>query len=810
MHEATTRLLAQLTLEEKAAFCSGRDFWSLKGIARLAIPAITLTDGPHGLRKQAQGAAVLRSVPATCFPTASTLANSWDRELLFAVGVALGEECQREQVGVLLGPGANIKRSPLCGRNFEYFSEDPCLSGELAAAWIEGIQSQGVGASLKHFAVNNQEYLRMTIDARVDERTLREIYLAGFERAIKQARPWTVMCAYNRLNGIYCSEHETLLNDILREQWGYDGVVVSDWGACNDRVAGLRAGLDIEMPGSGGQNDARIVAAVRAGTLDPAVLDRAVARVLDLITRCVERQKTGASYSVDAHHALARRAAAQSLTLLKNDDDVLPLAKQNGLLVVGAFAETPRYQGAGSSQITPTRLDNALDAIRRHAPDCSFARGYDPASDKTDAALIDEACALARQTQTIVVFAGLPASYECEGFDRPHMDLPESHNHLIEALAQSGARLVVVLCNGAPVAMPWAGRAAAILGAGLAGQAGGGAIADVLFGVLNPSGKLAETYPRALAETPARFYFPGGPDTVEYREALYVGYRYYDSFACPVLFPFGHGLSYTRFEYGAVTVSKTRLSAEETVGVAFELCNAGMRPGAEIVQLYVRDVESTVFRPKKELRDFCKVFLRPGERRLIEFTLDRRAFAYYDSTLGDWRVEAGVFEIQIGASSRDIRVRAPLWIDAEPLPAGADLRPLAPVYFEQTLEEGANELHIDDRAFYALYGKPPVESEAGTGYTLNSRLGQVRRHWLGAPIYRAVLRTSRARLGADSDPTLARMSEEMTESMPLRLLVLFSEGRFSFGMADLLLAALNGRFWRRFWQRCRERFAARA
>lgn len=795
-------LIAQLTLEEKAALCSGRDFWHLKGIERLGIPAIAATDGPHGLRKQREGAGVMDSVPATCFPTASALANSWDRDLLFAVGAALGAECLQEQVAVLLGPGANIKRSPLCGRNFEYFSEDPCLSGDMAAALIEGIQSRGVGASLKHFAVNNQEQRRMTIDARVDERTLREIYLAGFERAIKKAKPWTVMCAYNRVNGDYCSEHERLLTRILRDEWGFEGVLLTDWGACNDRVAGLRAGQDLEMPGSGGVNDARIVAAVRAGELEVAVLDRAVGRVLSLILRSAKTARTDYRYDADAHHALARRAAAQSIVLLKNDAAMLPLMRAADVAVIGALATEPRYQGAGSSQINPTRLDNALDEIRGWAPDCRFAAGYSLHDDAVDAALLDEACALARDAAVVIVFAGLPAQYECEGFDRRHIELPHSHNALIEALARIDAPIVVVLANGAPVNMPWADSVQAIVECCLGGQAGAGAAVDVLFGAVNPSGKLAETYPLALADTPAFRYFPGGPDTVEYREALYVGYRYYETFGRAVRFPFGHGLSYTTFSYADIALSHARGADTEPLGVGIRVRNTGARAGAEIVQLYVRAPASAVFRPFKELRDFAKVELEPGAEKTLAFTLDRRAFAYFHAALGDWQVESGEFEILIGASSADIRARATVWIEAErAVPAAPDLRVCAPVYYAAAPAGGGSEaFEVADAAFQALHGPLPARA-AGGAYSLNSCLGEIRRHWLGAQIYRAVLRATRARLGAANDPTLARMSEETTENMPLRLLVLFSDGRFSFAMAELLLAALNGRLLREIGRR---------
>lgn len=662
-------LIAQMTLEEKAGLCSGMDFWHLKGVERLGIPRIMVTDGPHGLRKQSSSAdhlGLYSSVPATCFPSAAGMAASWNRELVRQVGEALGRECQAEQVAVLLGPGTNIKRSPLCGRNFEYFSEDPYLSSEMAAHHIAGVQSQGVGTSLKHFAVNNQEHRRMSVDAVVDERTLREIYLAAFEGAVKQSQPWTVMCSYNKVNGAYASENETLLTRILREEWGFEGFVVSDWGAVNDRVKGLAAGLELEMPASGGFNDAKLVEAVRNGTLSEQVLDQAVERMLRVIFMAVEQRKEGAVFDPAAHHALARTAAQESMVLLKNQDKLLPLPKAGKVAVIGEFAEKPRYQGGGSSHVNPTRLDAALPEIRAVAGDAEilYAAGFRIDSDAIDEALIREARTTAAQADTAVLFLGLPDRYESEGYDRTHMSLPSNQLALLEAVAEVQPRLVVVLSNGSPVEMPWIGKVKAVLEGYLGGQAGGGAAADLLFGDANPSGKLAETFPVRVQDNPSYLFFPGEGDVAEYREGIFVGYRYYDAKEIEPLFPFGHGLSYTSFTYSHLRTDKTRIKDNETVLVSLEVTNTGSRTGKETVQLYVSDKESSVIRPRKELKAFRKVELQPGETQTVTFELDKRAFAFYHTGLGDWVAETGEYELLAGKSSRDIVLRAGIHVES--------------------------------------------------------------------------------------------------------------------------------------------------
>lgn len=783
---AAAELVARMSLEEKAAFCSGRDFWHMEANERLGMASIMLTDGPHGLRKQmgdTDHVGIGNSVPATCFPTACALASSWDRDLLREVGVALGEQCAAENVAVLLGPGMNIKRHPLCGRNFEYFSEDPLVSGELAAALIEGIQSQGVGACVKHFAVNNQEQGRMFVDAIVDERTLREIYLRGFEIAVRKAQPWTVMCAYNRLNGVYCSEHDWLLNQVLRGDWGFAGAVVTDWGAANNRVRGIAAGLDLEMPASGGVNDRRLVAAVRDGRLPEADLDRAVARNLSLALLGGELPKQRVAMDQDAHHALARRAAGECAVLLKNEGALLPLAPGARIAVIGAFAKQPRYQGAGSSQVNPTRLDCAFDAIAATVGDgasLDYAPGYDPKHSEPDAALVAEAAAAAAEAEVAVVFAGLPGSYESEGFDRSHMALPEQHDRLIAAVCEANPNTVVVLSNGAPVAMPWVAAPKAILEGYLAGQGGGAAMADVLFGRVNPSGKLAETFPLQQADVPADRWFPGTGRQVHYREGLHVGYRHFDTAAAPVLFPFGHGLSYTRFEYGDLELSADAFAQGGELAVSFALTNSGDLAGSEVVQLYAHAAQSSVHRPEQELRAFTKVALAPGETRRVTLTLDDAAFAVYDTDAGKWIVEAGEFEIRLGASSRDIRLRTRLKVQSsQSLSAAA---------------RGVGGLDGSDEAFAALLGKPVPPPEPSRPYHLNSSLGEIGETALGRFIRSKVASGFQKRMGVEEgDEATARMFEAMANNMPLRSLALFSGGRLSFNGLAALVALLNHR-----------------
>ncbi|WP_127819556.1 glycoside hydrolase family 3 C-terminal domain-containing protein [Microbacterium sp. CPCC 204701] len=685
MTEPTTSAaasVAELTLEEKASLTSGASFWYTKPIDRVGVPAIMVTDGPHGLRKQREGGDHLGlgdSVPATCFPPAVGLGSSWDVDLVHRVGEALGIEASLENVAVLLGPGINIKRSPLCGRNFEYLSEDPIVSGVLGTAMVEGVQSKGVGTSLKHFAANNQEHDRMRASSDVDPRPLREIYLRGFQRVVEDAQPWTVMCSYNRINGVYASEDPWLLTQVLRDEWGFEGLVISDWGAVSERVPGLAAGMDLEMPSSNGVTDAQIVAAVQDGSLDEQVLDVAAGRVLDLVRKATEG--AGAVHGpldVDAHHALAREAAGRSIVLLKNEAPnearvqgeaqapILPLAKDARLAVIGEFAEQPRYQGAGSSLIRPTRLDNALDEIRALATgEVAYARGFSNAlevSAEETAALRDEAAAAASVADVAVVFLGLPARLESEGYDRDDIDLPAAQLALLDAVVAANPYTVVVLSNGGVVALPFADRVPAIVEAWLLGQAGGGAIADVLFGDVNPSAKLTETIPLRLEDTPAYLDFPGEFSHVRYGEGLFVGYRWYDARRIEVAFPFGHGLSYTTFAYGDASAA---VNAGGDVEVTVAVTNTGDRAGREVVQVYTSLPGGTVQRPVRELKAFASVALEPGETREVVLTVRRGDLAHWDIRVDRWLVEGGSYVVDVAASSRDIRSSVQVEIEGD-------------------------------------------------------------------------------------------------------------------------------------------------
>ncbi len=651
-------LIAQMTLEEKASLCSGLDNWHTKPIERLGIPSIRMSDGPHGLRKEVPNQQT--SVPSTCFPTAVTTASSWDRELIKQMGQAIAQECQAEEVDIILGPAINIKRSPLCGRNFEYFSEDPYLSSQLATAYIQAVQSMGVGTSLKHYAANNQEYRRFTIDETIDERTLREIYLSNFEGAVKEGKPWTVMCSYNRVNGILASENKYLLTDILKEEWGFEGFVVSDWGAVDERVEGIKAGLDLEMPSSYGIGDQKIIEAVKIGKLDEKELDQTVERLLKIIFKAVDNRKRGTTYDKQAHHKLARKIAGESIVLLKNQDNILPLKKEGTIAIIGAFAKKPRYQGGGSSHVNPTKLDNALEEIEKLVQGKAkiiYEEGYNLDNDEMNQELIDKAKETAKKSNVAIIFAGLPDRYESEGYDRKHMKMPENHNKLIEEVSKVQPNTIVVLSNGAPVEIPWIDKVKGLLESYLGGQAGGGAVADILFGEVNPSGKLAETFPKKLSHNPSYLNFPGEGNKVEYREGVFVGYRYYDKKEIEPLFPFGYGLSYTTFEYTDIIVDKKEITDKETIEVKVKVKNTGKVKGKEIVQLYVRDVESKVNRPEKELKGFEKIELAPGEEKTVTFKLDKRSFAYYNTEIRDWYVESGEFEILVGKSSKEIELK---------------------------------------------------------------------------------------------------------------------------------------------------------
>lgn len=663
------RLMSEMTLEEKASLCSGYDNWHTKPIDRLGLPSIMLADGPHGLRKQEMTGdyqSINDSIIAVCFPTGPGLAASFDRDLVYRMGEALGNECQAENVQVLLGPGANIKRSPLCGRNFEYFSEDPVLTAEIAAALIKGVQSKNVGTSLKHFATNNQETRRMAVSAEIDERTLREIYWANYERAVKKSQPWTIMTSYNKTNGVYGSENPLTLTQLLREEWGFEGFVMTDWGAVNDHVAGVAAGCELEMPASGKFTDQLLADAVREGRLPMETLDRAVRRLLKIIDQALSNRDEKAVFDRAADHALARQICAETITLLKNDHDILPLKPSAKIAYIGCYAKKPRFQGGGSSHINPFRVDSAVDTASEFGANITYAQGFDDDTDAVNPARQAEAIELAKQSDIAVIFAGLPNVFESEGYDRDHMRMPKCQDELIRAIRAVQPNVVVVLHNGSPVEMPWADDVPAILEAYLGGEAVGGAVNDVLFGKVNPSGKLAETFPTHLEQNPSHLNFPGETLTVEYREGVFVGYRYYDTKKLTPRFPFGHGLSYTSFRYENARIESFDADSANVI-VAVDVINTGNRAGKETVQLYVAPKVPVKMRPAQELKEFAKIALEAGETKTVRFTLARRDFAYWESEIHDWYVEKGTYELRFAASSRDIRVALEVQLSGDPL-----------------------------------------------------------------------------------------------------------------------------------------------
>ncbi len=783
----TDEWVAAAPVADKAELLAGRDFWSMHGIDALGIPAIVLTDGPHGVRLQSTATDELSigaNHPATCFPTAATLASTWDPALVERVGVALGVESRALGVSVLLGPGANIKRTPLCGRNFEYFSEDPLVSSAMAAAWIRGVQSQGVGASLKHFAANNQEKLRYSVDAVVDERAMREIYLASFEAAVREARPWTVMAAYNRVLGEYATQNPWLLTTVLRDEWGFDGVVMSDWGATDDRVAALRAGLDLQMPGVA---DAAkpVVDAVAAGSLDVAYVDASVRRLLDLVDR-TEPARIPAEIDVDAHHALAEEVAAAGSVLLKNDGGLLPLrdAARLKVAVLGDLARTPRFQGAGSSLINARRTVAALDALEGRVGSVAYAQGYERYVDRPDAALLDEARLLASQADVAIVFVGLPEVFETEGADREHLRMPASHDALVETVAAVNPRTVVVLSNGSPVEMPWIGHVPAVLEGYLGGQESGGAIARMLVGELEPGGRLAETFPLRWSEHPVST-LPDGPRFAEYRESVYVGYRWTDTVGSDVLFPFGHGLSYTSFAWSGAAADRAVLTSDDpAVTVVVTVANTGERAGTDVVQVYVRPPQSGAFRPAHHLGGFAKVALAAGESADVQVVLDRRAFARWSPSRHDWVVDPGTYVLEVAASSRDVRATFEVQVSGDAVPeAGAAAVYTAPRAGQQ----------FDRASFEALLGRglEPNEPERKGEFTMNTPLSQ-----LGTSTAATRLRGLIAdRMGGviGEDEVARVMVRHTLEDASLRMLSMFGQGKVSPAVAEAVLLVANGR-----------------
>ncbi len=753
-------MISQMTLEEKASLCSGLDFWHTKGIERLGIPSEMVSDGPHGLRKQDQAAdhlGINDSIQAVCFPAGCATASSFDRDLIRKLGETLGEECQAENISTILGPAMNIKRSPLCGRNFEYYSEDPLVSTEIAGALVHGVQSKHVGTSPKHFMANNQEYHRMTSSSEMDERTMREIYLASFEGMVKKEKPWTIMNSYNKLNGTYLCENKEMLTDVLRKEWGFDGYVMTDWGAMNERVEALKAGCNLEMPSCGGTTDAEIVKAVKNGELDEAVLDQRLEEFLNIIFRYEENRDQKAVFQLERDHGIARQVEEECIVLLKNEGNILPLSPDKKAAFIGKYAKAPRYQGGGSSHINSFKVESAMDAVKFcekvKEENIVFAQGYDDAEDLTDEALLAEAVEAAKNAEIAVIFAGLPDNFESEGYDRKHMRMPDCQNRLIEAVAEVQPNTVVVLHNGSPVEMPWIGKVKAVLEAYLGGQAVGGAVVNVLYGNANPSGHLAETFPIRLQDTPCYLNYGGEHDKSVYSEGVFVGYRYYASKDMEVLFPFGHGLSYTTFAYSNLSVGKEKMTESETLTVTVDVTNTGEIAGKEVVQLYVAPKGGTVIRPVRELKAFEKIELAPGETKNVQFTLDRRAFAYWSTQIHDWHVESGEYEIQIGRNAQDIVLSHSVAVESE--------------------------VHI-----------PKV-------FDLNSTMGEI----LADPKGKAVLEQAMASMaGAEEAQAMgeeaqgdggainSEMMAAMMEGMPLRQLISFVPGVTKEALNQLLMA----------------------
>ncbi len=793
------KILSEMTLEEKAALSNGKTFWTTVPIERLGVPSVLMTDGPHGLRKERGaedgkgGVNIMKgSEKATCFPTAVTTASTWDVDLIRRVGKAIGEEAVDQNVSTVLGPGTNIKRSPLCGRNFEYFSEDPYLAGEMSAAYVNGLQSTGVGCSLKHFCGNNQEYYRMSIDSRIDERALREIYLAAFEKVVKREQPWQIMCSYNKLNGTYLSDNKRMLGDILRKEWHFEGLVVSDWGAVNDRVEGIKAGLDLEMPSTKGMSAHTVERAVKSGDLSEEDLNKTTRRVLEYVFRCADnKRKKAADY--EAHHALCREVGAKGAVLLKNDDDILPLTGSEKIAVIGKLAEVSRYQGAGSSRIECKNLVHFTDVMRREKKDFVYADGYKLEGDGLDEKLLAEAVETAKGKDKVILVIGLTDIYESEGFDRSHMDLPAGHNRLVEKIAEVNENIIVVMQGGSPVTMPWKDKVKGILNVYLQGEAVGESIFDLVYGAVNPGGKLAETYPIALGDVLSQKTFPMGPKTVEYRESIFVGYRYFDTAKKEVGYPFGYGLSYTKFSLSDFSCDGQYKDGDD-FSVSVDVTNTGDREGSEVVQVYVRQKDSPVFKADKELKGFRRVYLMPGETKRVEITLDSRSFAFYNTAVSDWTVLAGEYEILLGVSSRDILFTKTVTVfaDETPLPVYDDA--VKDVYFHIDRAE-----EITKEQFESLCGEKLPDNEPYTVGTLheNCTLNDLKCTKLGRFVCKLVQKIGGLIAG---DAANSAMIVNSATSIPLRGLSGFSGGILSQksveGLVDVFNKEKGG--WRKF------------
>lgn len=790
MNKNIDKLLQELTLEEKAALCSGYGFWETTPIKRLGIPSVVMTDGPHGVRKEQEqskfGNVFMPAYPSTCFPPAVTAAATWDRKNVYAVGEALGREAKALKVSTLLGPGINIKRSPLCGRNFEYFAEDPYLAGELGVAYVDGVQSTGTGTSLKHYAVNSQEFRRMNSSSEIDDRTLREIYLSAFEAVVKRAQPQTIMCSYNRLNGVHASQNKYLLHDILKEEWGFKGIVVSDWGAVDNRVEGIKAGLHLEMPTSDGVRDKDIVDAVNNGTLEMEALDAIVKEILEYVFDAAEKiEQNVQEVDFEKHHALARKVAADGAVLLKNEGDILPINKDANIAVVGMLAKVLRSQGSGSSRLNPIKEISFTDHLDSIGAKYDYADGYILKDDSTTDKLIAKAGEVAKGKDYVLAFIGLTDAFESESFDRDHLNIPDSHLRMLEEVKKYNDNIIVILTGGSPSVMPYINDVKAILNVYLGGQAGGEATYDLVFGDVVPSGKLPETFPLSIEDTIVNKYYE--KENAEYRESIYVGYRYYDTAKKDVLFPFGYGLSYTKFSYSNLELSAKEITDKDTLTVSFDVTNVGKVAGAEVAQLYVKDSESTIFVAEKELKAFDKVYLEPGETKKVTLTLDKRAFAFYNVIAKDWTVESGEFEILVGASSRDILLSDKVTVTADAVEI-ADLRETLPSYYN--LGED-----IPKAEFEALLGREVKEFQMPKKGEVdeNTCVGQFETTLLAKIIRKASGTAAVMFLPPKSPMSQIKMVKAGGLDMPIRNLYAMSNGAVPRDSIRGLVTLLNGK-----------------
>ena len=773
-------IVGKMSLAEKASLCSGADFWRTEAIPRFNIPSISMADGPHGLRKEIEkgGSALGESYPATCFPTASLLAASFDKDLLREVGEAIAREASIRGVSIILGPGVNIKRSPLCGRNFEYFSEDPCLSGELSAAWVEGAQSRGVGACVKHFAANNQENKRFISNSCVDKRALQEIYLEAFRRVVEKAKPYAVMSSYNMLNNEYAGESAYLLTQKLRDEWNHSGIVISDWGAVNDRVAALKAGLDLEMPGKTSDTAADIIASVRNRKLSREQLDLAVSRILLVVEQCSRSRMIDAAVDYKAHDMLARRAAANAIVLMKNDDGLLPFDDGKPFAVIGHFAREPRYQGTGSSKINPAKITSVIDEFEARGLPFIFEEGCN-ADGSTNDILVGRARRAVEEAGRAVVFAALPDIYESEGYDRENMRLPDGILKLIDSLASSCENLAVVLMLGSPVELPFESRVKALLTSYLGGQAVGPALSDIITGRVSPSGKLPESWPKQLADTPSHAYYNKGKKHAEYREGIYVGYRYYDAAGVEPMFSFGRGLSYTSFEYSGLIPERTDISERQRVGFSVLIKNTGARQGGEALQVYVGRKGSFF----KQLKAFEKVFLFPGESRVVEFNLTARDFSYFNTNTDRFELESGLYTVMVGSGSRDIRLSFDIRAESR-------RNRVVPEYIEP---RQANAL--PDLQFHSLLGFVPKEPD-WKPLTLNSTLFELSHTLEGRLIVRHIKNAYLSALPKNADEATRTMFERPLDDLPLRALSSMSGGMLTKNTATALVHFANHRLLR--------------